>query len=79
MRHLPDLTNVEYALLLRTLTQHTDPSGYNQARILITKIQDNTTYFQKGDKPCDCDMSCPKCGTTEMLCGHNGVGCTSGN
>lgn len=20
--------------------------------------------------------SCPFCGTTEMLCGHNGVGCT---
>lgn len=22
-------------------------------------------------------QSCPYCGTTEMLCGHGGVGCTS--
>jgi len=24
-------------------------------------------------------ISCPYCGTTELLCGHNGVGCTSEN
>lgn len=23
--------------------------------------------------------TCPNCGCTEMLCGHNGVGCTSEN
>ena len=22
-------------------------------------------------------IQCPTCGTTELLCGHNGVGCTS--
>ena len=25
------------------------------------------------------DISCPDCGCTEMLCGHNGVGCTNGH
>jgi len=25
------------------------------------------------------NMNCPHCGTTEMLCGHNGVGCSSEN
>ena len=58
--------------------------AWEYANKTIDKVGEANVEFQEEVRLLKLELkniksTCPNCGTTEMLCGHNGPGCTSSN